>query len=265
MDRIAENLIFEIIPEQFLYIGEDYLSIYTRENKKYKRIESFYHYQLMKLTDSEFTNSSRVLNKNNIGIILNSSHFIYNLLDFQKLPIQRRICDEMVVWRLKKIFPDNIENYIHRYYKLSSKRVISILLKNETYKQLDRFGIKNPGFIGNSTILTWNFALRRRWRNFIAFPDLVIETDNSSFVITAQLKGIPFYLRKFKLTNPERFKDEMGKILDFLHSTYKREMKTYRIINHSPDDDLKKIREGLAALNMAGNLHSFSECLSELR
>ena len=130
---------------QYIYWGENYADIYrmSESDKTFTKIHSFDNVSISKITAYQFQDIARELLKVDTGIILNSGPFIFNIFEFEKLPFQERLKKELVEWRLKKIFPENITEYEHDFFKLDKKRILSVLLKKSLKENIENLFKEN--------------------------------------------------------------------------------------------------------------------------
>jgi hypothetical protein len=245
MDRITNRIIPYRKAKEYLFCGEDYLDIYKRSNGKLQRAKRLEGFNLLEAEDPEIRQLEKFLSQREIGLVLNAQHFIYNIFEFEKIPFKLSLRKEAVEWRLKKVFPENIENYIHEYFLLNRKFVLSVLFSRKVMDRIEHMADimkKDIIDIGNSTVEMMNRVLNRQmWNIFKGFPDILIEIDRDLFVIVAQDSSVPFYLRKFRCPDYARNTQTVLKNIDFLQSNYARKLKNYFLISNDPDHLLEVI------------------------
>lgn len=264
MDRLIGNFTFNVIPDQFLYISNRYISLYVREGKGFKRAEVYENYDFLSLSKEDFRKIKETVKNSYIGIILNPAFYIFNILDFERLPLKKKSCNELVDWRLKKIFPENLDNYIHTYFKFHRKSIFSILLKAEIYRKIDSLLSNQVIFFGSSTLIAMNKVLRRDWSRMFKSTDMMIEIDQNTVVVVVQNRGAPYYIRKFKLKDISVLAEEITKVLDFLKGNYSKNVESFCIVNHNPDlnsNDFNSIFE----MNLRGGFSYFTTFLERIK
>ena len=102
------------IPEQVIYIGENKVELFRIKKGVPERINSYESGESDRFFPVRLKND---LINTSTGIILNSGHFVFNLLTFDKIPIRKKQRDDLVNWRVKKLFPENIDTYIHQFFQ----------------------------------------------------------------------------------------------------------------------------------------------------
>ena len=115
------------------------------------------------------------------GLILNSANFIFNILEFEKIPFWEGLRKDLVQWRLQKVFPEDIGLYEHDFFKLDKNKLLSILFKRALKEQLEKtFGENGIQlvYLGNSTIEIMNHLKKLK-----TGPDFFIEVDKSLSVV----------------------------------------------------------------------------------
>ncbi|MCP5103900.1 MAG: hypothetical protein GY950_11000, partial [bacterium] len=195
---IIENLFIHYKqPAQYVFAGENYLDIYKYVNKSYQKTRTIDDASIFTLDAEGFGSAARELaaaEGKDTGIILNSASYIFNILDFEKIPFRESMCRDIVDWRLRKVFPENIDDYNHQFFKLDKTKVLSILFKKSVKEQIEGLfadsGI-NLTYMGNSTVNTMNNVLTAR-----TSPDFFIEIDRDLFIVVFQNHSLPFYIRK---------------------------------------------------------------------
>lgn len=254
---VIENFfIHHHMPSQFLYAGEKRVELYKAEDmkssgnssekgpRKYKTIESF------SLTGTDidadkFLEISRELLDVDTGLVLNSSQFIFNIFEFDKLPWQPGMRRELVEWRLKKVFPENINDYWHEYYRLGRKRVFSILFRKHLKERLeDLFKSNNVSltYMSNSTVEIINRIAESK----NSAPDFFIEVDGPLVIAVFLDKGVPYYVRKFRVDQVEEIAGEAVKTTNYVKNSYSKVPRTYALIADFSETDSHLIRDELA-------------------
>ena len=238
-----------------MFCGEDYLDIYKRINGKLQQAKRLEGFNLLKADDREILQLGKFLSQQEIGLILNAQHFIFNIFEFDKIPFKLSVRKETVEWRLKKVFQENIGNYIHEYFLLNRKSVLSVLFSRKVMERIEYMAdLMGKDFIdiGNSTVEMMNQILsRQKWNLLKTFPDILVEIDRDLFVIVAQNRSVPFFLRKFRCPDYARNTQTVIKNIDFLQSNYARKLKNYYIVSNDPDNLLEVIDRELQKRDLA--------------
>ncbi len=218
-------------PDIYLYINESCLKILNKNEESYK-ISGFNEFKEILL--------SLNLTSNSCGIILNSRDFIFNFLDFDKLPVIESKVKEIVEWRLSKIFPENLNNYIHNYISLSKNKILSVLLKKEIHDKLDELlVVKNLKMIDlKNTTLS---LLSKLKRNRLS-ADLLIEVDSLFITMTFLHNRVPFFIRKFEVYERGEIVEEVLKIKTYVENNYSKKIEKF--VCYSACDSDKELIKG---------------------
>jgi hypothetical protein len=228
------------IPDRFFYLGDDYIELYRIQNqqkvgkKDFERISGF---NFKSDQFGELLNS--IPKKSEAGVILNSSHFIFNILEFDRIPWREHLIKELVEWKIKKVFPEDIEQYENHFFQLDRKRILSILFRKDLRENIEQVFIdhqRHLTYFGNSTIEIMNRIFRGR-----QIPDFFLEVDENFCIMVFQHRSIPFYIRKFRIEKEEEMIGELKKTLKFVASNYLREPTGFTLISH---DDEQRSRMG---------------------
>jgi hypothetical protein len=237
-------------PNQYLYWGEKGVDIYRlteteKKQKFFQKIRSIPNISLLDITYEAFQDIRRDLLNEDTGVLFNSGQFIFNIFEFEKIPFQHNLKKDLVEWRLKKVFPENLDDYAHDFFKLSKKRVLSVLFKKSIKVKIEELFHDNDLpliFMGNSTIEIINQTAKRK----TAAPDFIIETDKSLTMLIFLQNGIPYYFRKFRSGNAEGIISEVAKTVNFVKSSYSKIPTTYTLAADPADTDFNFMRDELA-------------------
>ncbi len=234
-------------PAQYVYWGENYVDIYKASDsgKDFKKTHSFDNVSLSGMNTSEFGEIARVLKDVDTGIILNSGPFIFNIFEFEKLPWQEGLKRELVEWRLKKVFPENIADYEHNFFKLDKKRLLSVLFKKSTKEHIENLFQENGislTYLGNSTVETINhlFKLKKD------APDFFIEIDKGLSISVFLGQSLPYYIRKFRADQAADIVNEVAKTINFVKNSYARVPRTCSLMIRRSDIELHTISDELS-------------------
>jgi len=241
-------------PPQFVYWGENYIDIFriAESNKTFNKIRSIDDCSLTKITVNEFQDIKRELLDMDTGIILNSGQFIFNIFDFEKIPFQENLAHELVEWRLKKVFPEKIDDYEHSYFKLNKNRILSVLLKKNLKQKIETLfeesGISLT-YLGNSTVETVNHitALKKD------LPDFFIEIDKDLSIMVFQEKRIPYYIRKFRIDKASDITNEVIKTINYVKTSYSKAPRNFSFIIRKSDMDFQQLYDELDKIDIKKN------------
>jgi hypothetical protein len=245
---IIDNFIPYKLPSQYVFSGEDYLDIYAYGNRTFKKIRSSNNTSIFTINPEGFKALTQDISQNSIGIILNSGHHIFNILDFDKLPLRRDLQREIIQWRLKKVFPEEISEYDHHFFRLKKNKILSILFKNELKEKIeDLFSTNkiNLTYMGNSTINIINHL-----RESKPSIDFFIEIDQDLFIIVFISDSSPIYVRKFRSDQEEEVLDELIKTISYVKESYKKVLRNYLIISNRSNIDLDLIDDKIKLLDI---------------
>lgn len=238
-------------PTQFVFAGENYLDIYKYVNRSFQKTRSFDNAPIFDLTAENFAAVARELSVAgatygiDTGVILNSNFYIFNILDFEKIPFREGLRKEIVEWRLRKVFPENIDDYDHQYYRLDKHKILSILFKKSQKEKIEKLFDQSKvklTYFGNSTVNNINNTLRLK-----SSPDFFIEIDRNLFVVVFQKSSIPFYIRKFRSGHESDVVSEIIKTINYIKNSYAHSPRTYTIISNQCELNLDVIKQELLA------------------
>lgn len=235
------------MPAQYVYWGENYLDLYRLANaeKAFRKIASIDNISAATATAGQFREIAEKLLKVDTGVILNSGQFIFNIFEFEKIPWQESVRNDLVEWRLKKVFPENIEDYVHHYFKLGKNRILSILLKKSLKEKIEQlFAESGVSLVhmGNSTVEIMNHVARLKKDA----PDFFIEIDNNLAITVFQDRTVPFYIRKFRSAQAADIVNEVVKTINFVKNSYARTPRTFSLLIRRFPGDSQPIRDELA-------------------
>jgi hypothetical protein len=238
-------------PVQYIYWGEDYLDVYkvSDPNKGFIKTHTFDHVSLSAVNASEFQDIARVLLDVDTGIILNSGPFIFNIFEFEKVPWQEGLKKELVEWRVKKVFPENIADYEHDFFKLDKKRILSILFKKSLKEHIENLFQENDislTYMGNSTVEMINHIVKLKK----APPDFFIEMDKTLFIIVFLGQGLPYYFRKFRADQTADIVSEVEKTINFVKNSYSRVPRTCSLMIRHSDLELQTVYDELSRMEI---------------
>ncbi len=243
-------------PEQFVYSGEEHLEVYSLVKGKCKSTAVLENTNIFKAGKEELARVKQGLTGGNssVGLVLNSGNFIFNIFEFEKIPLLEERRRDLIEWRLQKVFPEKIDLYDHQYFMISKKKVMSVLFKREFLEKIEAL-FKGNGleliFIGNSTMQLLNYF----WGSWLpgnrnGEPDFLVELDDSLTTIVFQDKSVPYYLRKFRCDKDNDLSEEVARTLNFVKTTYSRQPSTYSLFATRPKPGLELLKEKLLDSNI---------------
>lgn len=234
-------------PAQYIYWGEKGMDIYkpSDSGKNFNKSNTFTNVSLTAVTVDEFAVIAKELQSVDTGVILNSSQFIFNIFEFEKIPFKEGLKKDLVEWRLKKVFPENIADYAHDYFKLSKDRVLSILFKKSLKEKIENLFAESGVpliYMGNSTVEIMNHLTGKKR----LAPDFFIETDKGLSMAVFMDRGVPYYIRKFRSDRAAGIAGEIVKTINFVKNSYAKVPRSYAIAADPADVDLQLIRDELS-------------------
>lgn len=238
---IEKFFIYYKKPSQYIYWGERNLDVFAiptaAKDKQFKKIRSHTGISLTGTAADNFAEAARELPSVDTGIFLNSGNFIFNIFDFEKIPWQEHLKRELVEWRVKKVFPENIDDYEHHFHHLSKNRILSILFKKSIKEKIEQlFKTHNIPLIhmGNSTVEILNHMSKLKKD----VPDFFVEIDSNLCLSVFMEDGIPYYIRKFRIGKPEDLAAEIIKTITFVKNSYTKIPGKYSLVTSSSGDGL---------------------------
>jgi hypothetical protein len=244
---IEDFFIHYQLPAQYLYWGENYVDLYrfTDTEKTFTKIASLENVSAAAIQADQFRDIARQLLKVDTGVVLNSGQFIFNIFEFEKIPWQDSTRKELVEWRLKKVFPENIGDYVHDFFKLSKNRILSILLKKSLKEKIEGLFRENGislVHLGNSTVEIINHVGRLKK----GAPDFFIEIDNTLSLTVFQDHSLPFYIRKFRGAQATDIVNEVVKTINFVKNSYAKTPRTFSLLVRRFPEDARLIKDELS-------------------
>jgi hypothetical protein len=245
---ISNWLLPERLPRQIIYAGDAHCEIFTLADKKIIKRTRVAGVVLNEPDASRWPEIGDRLQAVDTGIIFNSSPFIYNFFEFDKLPWSQKLLRELVDWKLQKIFPENIEAYDHQFFRLNKKRIFSILVKKTFLEQAESFFREKRMpliYIGNSTLEVLNRLGKLKPR-----PDFFVEIDDATCSLVFQNQGLPIYIRKFKTGSRSDMAAEISRTVQFVKNNYGCDPRSYFFSDHQEDGPAEGIAAELAGENL---------------
>lgn len=231
-----------LTPEQFIYFGDKRIELFRIKKGIPGKIRSYERNSGGMIFPEEIKNDLIGINT---GIILNPGHFVFNLLTFDNIPFQKRQKDDLVNWRVEKLFPENIDSYIHQFIQFDRHTILSVLVRNELIESIESaaedMGIELI-YTGNSTIEIMN-SLRNKKNH----PDFFIESDGSIMLAVFFKGGFPVYIRKMRTGGGTDTGSEIFKTVEYVEKNYgynPRSCSVFSLDGHGDTikDELKEMK-----------------------
>lgn len=242
---LSEFFLPERLPRQVVFAGDRHAETVSLRRGRVSGRSLTPGTALAEDGDSGWTGILASLRTEETGVIFNSTPFIYNFFEFDKLPWQRKALRELVAWRLQKIFPEDIAAYDHRFFPLDRQRVLSILvpraLLENTERQFQARGIPLT-YIGNSTM-----EMLARAQKAKSPPDFFLERDSASCIMVFQNRRSPIYIRKFKSGTAADTVEEIGKTVSYVRNQYGIEPRRYWLHDHQGEAAAGAVEAALKA------------------
>jgi hypothetical protein len=246
---IDRFLIHYKIPGQYIYWGEKSVDIYKRpeQGRNLKKTAAIEDVSLADITSAEFGEIASELHDVDTGVILYSGQFIFNIFEFDKIPFQEGLRKDLVEWRLKKVFPENIDDYVHDFFKVSKERILSVLFKKSLKEKIEgMFAVNGVPliYLGNSTVEIMTHLTRKKG----SAPDFFIEIDKALSMVVFLSRGVPYYIRKFRIDQAAGIVGEVVKTINFVKNSYAKVPRTYSLAADPADVDVPFIKDELTKL-----------------
>ncbi len=229
-------------PRQFVFAGDRQAGTFLLRNGRIASRSIFAGPALAE--GAGWEEALAALRAEETGVVFSASPFIFNFFEFDKLPWQRQALDELVAWRLQKIFPEDIAAYDHRFFRLDRKRVLSILVRRSLLERAE------AAFAGKRTPLTYigcsTMEILARARRAKPAPDFFVERDGSGCTLVFQQHRLPVYIRKFRNVSAADTVSEIGKTVAFVRSQYGIDPRRYWLHDHLGDASAAAVEAALS-------------------
>lgn len=235
-------------PHQFIYIGDDYFELYESDRGSIKKVSTIESISVFDLTTDEFLKIISKFKGKETGIILNSAHFIFNIFEFDKIPFREKLKRDLIDWKIKKVFPENIDHYEHEYFKLNKNRILSIMFKKSLKERIEHLTANNDfsiTYLGNSTVEIMNNIFKSNQK-----PNFFVEMDKQLSIIVFQDHSIPFYIRKFRVEKKDDVFEELEKTFHFVKNSYSIIPQSFTLVSNISPSFLNTIRDKLSSIDM---------------
>ena len=238
MDLISRFIPIQA-PRQYIFLGEEYADIFRLPDDRWSRKKAengrgWLRKSVPFLNDDVQTVSFRKIKGElaavDTGIILHPGFFIYNIFEFDRIPFPEKLRQELIHWRLEKIFPEDIGAYCHRFFKLDRRRIFSILIRKNLVEAIEA-AARDSGitliYIGNSTVEISNHLFHPG-----TGPDFFVEITGTVVAIVFKQRGAPVYVRKLKCDSTEDLIQEIEKTVQFVRAHFSLTPVTYQLISY---------------------------------
>ena len=245
---IDKYFLFYKRPSQYIFAGENHIDIYKSTNKTLQKTKIFENISIFDLNTENFEKIKDELSDAETGIILNSGYFIFNIFEFEKIYLKEKLNREIVEWRVKKVFPENMELYEHDFFRMGKNRILSILFKKDLKEKVEDLFEENQCeliYMGNSTVEVINNIQKTKHT-----PDLVIEIDRNLSMFIFLSRSLPHYIRKFRSDSDGDIVEEIEKTIHYVKNNYSKTIQTYSIVSNELDSNIDQIRDNLSQLNI---------------
>ncbi len=229
------------LPRQFVFAGERHAGTFLLRSGRIAGRSAFDGPALAEGAGWEAALAA--LRAEETGVVFSAAPFIFNFFEFDQLPWRRQALNELVAWRLQKIFPEDIAAYDHRFFRLDKKRVLSILVRRSLLERTEAAfaARKTPlTYIGSSTMEILARARRAR-----PAPDFFVERDGSGCTLVFQQHRLPIYIRKFRNVSAADTVGEIGKTVTFVRNQFGIEPRRYWLHDHLGDASAAAIEAAL--------------------
>lgn len=222
---LTEKIIGYKTPERILVAGKSFLELYRKDKGKSTLLNS---QDGGNINSESLKSVFRSSGNGDVGVMLTGDRFIYNILEFDKLPLRYSQRSEMVEWRLSKVFPGEISDFDHQILALGRKTVLSVLLpltvKTELAHSFGEAELKEI-FIGNSFIEFCNQCRKRDSKQ------MIVELGDGYGVVGF---GQPLaYVRKFMARDLNGSLNELNRTTEYIKKTFRTDISEVNILDNS--------------------------------
>ncbi|HNX98448.1 MAG TPA: hypothetical protein PKK12_12280, partial [Candidatus Aminicenantes bacterium] len=124
-------------PCRLFHAGEERLSYLELVKNRVARRREFLPFVPTEPASLAVTDIAREVGKGEAALILPSTHFIFNVFEFDRLPWAAAPRDELIRWKLEKVFPENLDLYHHHAAVIARRHVLSILIRRSLVDQCE--------------------------------------------------------------------------------------------------------------------------------
>lgn len=239
-------------PRQYIFLGEEHADIFRLPDNRWSRKKAengrgWLRKSVPFLNDGvqpvSFQKIKGELSDVDTGVILHPGFFIYNIFEFDRIPFSEKLRQELIRWKLEKVFPEDIGAYRHCFFKLDRKRIFSILIRKNLIEAIETAALDSGitlGYIGNSTVEIINHLFRPG-----TGPDFFIEITGTVVAIVFKQRGAPVYVRKLKSDSTEDLIQEIEKTVQFVRAHFSLVPSTYQLISYHEENPAAEIETTL--------------------
>ena len=229
-------------PCRLFHAGEERLSYLELVKNRVARRREFLPFVPTEPASLAVTDIAREVGKGEAALILPSTHFIFNVFEFDRLPWAAAPRDELIRWKLEKVFPENLDLYHHHAAVIARRHVLSILIRRSLVDQCEeafaRAGLELTE-IACSTVTAASALLPRR-----SCADLWLEMDGAANLLFSSSRGRPLYIRKFRTGDTAETVAEVTRTAEYITNNYQLTPRSFQLV--SLDEERKRsVRAGL--------------------
>jgi hypothetical protein len=201
------------IPEQMLYLGEEgSLLLSKSRDGRWREINRLPH----GLIDLSAMTSLPGFKKGPLGLSINPNPFVFNLFNFDApLPIHPRKRNELIEWRLQRVFPDAPADMMKPFLIFRRRTVLSTLISRETVRACEghfaSLGYRVT-YVGCSSV-----AAIRKTAALSKAPLMILEQEGQLLMVTVVQGGVPLFVRKIRFTQAQELLTTFRKTLAFVN------------------------------------------------
>lgn len=200
------------IPEQMLYLGEESgLLLQRSRDGRWRDAHRLTH----GLSDLPAIVALPGLKKGPIGLTINPNPFVFNVFNFEApLPLHPRKRNELIEWRLQRVFPDSPAEMMKPYLVFKRRTVLSTLINRETVLACEHHfgslgfpvtfvGCSSVSAIGKSAAVSQD-------------PLMILEQEGQLLMVTLVQGGIPLFVRKIRFSQSRELVPALQKTIAFV-------------------------------------------------
>jgi len=200
------------VPGQMLYLGEARSVLLSRgKDGKWRYIDQFPHC----LSEVDSISSLPGAAKGPLGLSVNPNPFVFNLFNFDTpLPVNSRKRNELIEWRLQRVFPDVPDDMWKTCLTFNRKTVLSTLISGTFLRSCeDHFrALGYPiTYISCSTANAINKA-----QGLSHEPVMILEQEGQLLMVTLVKNGIPIFMRKIRFSQLDELIVALRKTMAFV-------------------------------------------------
>jgi hypothetical protein len=232
---IISWLYFKRKPRQWVYLADHSLIIFKKKNPFAESTQIGRHIALEQLLSEDGASIASELDQVDTGLVFASKYVVFNLFDFEKLPFWQSQLQDLVEWRLGKVFPEKLEMYFHRCIRLKQRHVFSLLMEKDLVQRSTAF-FKNLQIpivsIGCSAIEIMNACQKQK-----KTIDLIIEADRNLLTVIVLKLHQPCYVRKIHFSDAAEAVTALEKTMLYIRKNISHSFARSVLVRAVVDDD----------------------------